>query len=166
MDRLQRLHAAAGYLAEHTPEVIANPDAARGLEQALIAAMADCLCTTDSRSPGVGSRRHGTVMKRFFTIVEANSDRVIHLPELCAKIAVSGRTLNMCCQEALGMSAHHYLRVRQLNLARSALASADPAVTTVTEMATAHGFWELGRFSVAYRRLFGERPSETLRRPA
>jgi hypothetical protein len=32
MAKLQRLHAAAGHLAEEVPEVIANPDAARGLE--------------------------------------------------------------------------------------------------------------------------------------
>jgi hypothetical protein len=30
MARLQRLHAAALYLAETAPEIIANPDAARG----------------------------------------------------------------------------------------------------------------------------------------
>jgi len=30
MLRLRRLHAAAGYLAEGAPEIIANPDAARG----------------------------------------------------------------------------------------------------------------------------------------
>lgn len=34
---------------------------------------------------------------------------------------------------------------------------------TVTEIATALGFVELGRFSVEYRRAFGESPSETLR---
>ena len=34
----------------------------------------------------------------------------------------------------------------------------------VTEIATALGFVELGRFSVEYRRAFGESPSETLRR--
>jgi hypothetical protein len=42
MTKLQRLHAAAGQLAEDAPEIIANPEAARGLEQALIQAMMDC----------------------------------------------------------------------------------------------------------------------------
>jgi len=43
MTILQRLHAAAGQLAEDAPEIIAHPEAARGLEQALIEAMVGCL---------------------------------------------------------------------------------------------------------------------------
>ena len=39
MAKLQRLHAAAGQLAEDAPAVIAHPEAARGLEQALIEAL-------------------------------------------------------------------------------------------------------------------------------
>jgi transcriptional regulator GlxA family with amidase domain len=61
------------------------------------------------------------------------------------------------------MSPHRYLALRRMNLVRRALMMADPARTTVTQIATDHGFWELGRFSVAYRRLFGEAPSVTLR---
>jgi AraC-like DNA-binding protein len=52
-----------------------------------------------------------------------------------------------------------------MHLAQRALRTADPESSTVTEIATNYGFWELGRFSVAYRGLYGESPSTTLRRP-
>jgi transcriptional regulator GlxA family with amidase domain len=49
---------------------------------------------------------------------------------------------------------------------RRALLRADASTATVTRLATDHGFWELGRFSVTYRKLFDESPSQSLRRPA
>jgi AraC-like DNA-binding protein len=166
MKRLQSLHSATVLLAENAPEVIACPEAARGLEQALIHAMADCLGSKDDRSSEFRSRHHGAIMRRFYAMLEGNSDRVLYLPEMCKAVGVSNRTLTTCCHEALGMSPHRYLRLRQLHLARRALVLGDAALTTVTEVATAYGFWELGRFAVAYRTLFGERPSITLGRPA
>ena len=57
-----------------------------------------------------------------------------------------------------------YLWVRRVHLARQALRHADPAATTVTAVATAQGFWELDRFAVEFRALFGESPAATLRR--
>ena len=63
------------------------------------------------------------------------------------------------------MGPIRYLTLRRMHLVRRALLRADSS-TTVTRIATDHGFWELGRFSVAYRTLFGETPSESLRRPS
>nr|WP_294505369.1 helix-turn-helix domain-containing protein [uncultured Rhodopila sp.] len=164
IQRLQSLHAAAGDLAEHAPRVIACPEAARGLEQALIGALVDCI-GPDSSLAVPANAGHATVMKKFFAILEEGPDRVVHLTEMCRRIGVSRRLLSACCNKALGMGPYHYLRLRQMHLARRGLLMADAAATTVTEVATAHGFWELGRFAVAYRALFGESPSATLRTP-
>ena len=166
LTKLLDLHAAAGLLAENAPEIIACPEAARGLEQALIAAMADCLAAADEGSLQVSNSYHGRVMRRFYAILEANPDRVMHAPEMCKAVGVSNRTLTTCCQEALGMAPHRYLRLRQLHLAHRALMLADPTMTTVTRIATEFGFWDLGRFASVYRAVFGERPSATLNRPA
>ncbi len=64
------------------------------------------------------------------------------------------------------MGPVRYLWLRRMHQARHALLQASEGGATVTSIALAHGFWELGRFSVAYRGLFGETPMASLRRPA
>ena len=64
------------------------------------------------------------------------------------------------------MAPIRFLTLRRMHLVHRALRQADSLTTTVTRLATDHGFWELGRFSVAYRELFGESPSDSLRRPS
>ena len=164
MTRLQRLHAAAGHLAENAPEIIANPNAARGLEQALIEAMVDCIVDGEGREPSLAQGQHAIVMRRFHRAVEEHVGEPLYIPEICKKVGVSERTLRMCCQEHLGMPPKRYLLLRRMHLTRRALRQAHPDVTSVTAIGTRYGFWELGRFSVEYRALFGEPPSATLRR--
>jgi AraC-like DNA-binding protein len=166
MARLQRLHAAAGLLAEEAPEVIANPDAAYGLEQALIGAMAGCLGDSEVREDSVAQRQHELIMRRFRRLIEENPDQPLYIPEFCKAIGVSERTLRVCCLEQLGLGPKRYLLLRRLHLARRALRKGSPAATTVTEIATRYGFWHFGRFAGEYRSLFGEPPSATLHRPA
>ncbi|MGH7213124.1 MAG: helix-turn-helix domain-containing protein [Acetobacteraceae bacterium] len=164
MERLRRLHAAAGHLAQQAPEIIANPAAARGLEAELVQGLAACLRKTDSGEDKAAKRRHAIVMKRFRAVVEARGNEPIYLSELCSALGVSDRTLRVCCQEHLGMGPIRYLWLRRMQLARRALAAGSSTSGTVTDIATAHGFWELGRFAVAYRTLYGESPSTALRR--
>jgi AraC-like DNA-binding protein len=167
MARLQRLHAAAGYLAEYAPEIITNPDAARGLEQALIAAVAECFAQTgEGDDSSLAKRQHTTVMRRFRRILEEDPDEPIYVPEIARAIRVSGRTPQNCCQEHLGMSPKRYLLLRRMHLAGRSLRAAEPGNGSVTDIATRYGFWQLGRFAVEYRSLFGESPSTTLRRHA
>jgi AraC-like DNA-binding protein len=164
MKRLQRLHSAAGCLAEDVPEIIAQSEASRGLEQALIEAMVSCLASRDVREDRAAQRQHVLIMRRFRRVVEERADEALYIPEISNMIGVSGRTLRVCCQEQLGVGPKRYLLLRRLHMARRTLREATPDAMTVTDIATRYGFWELGRFAVEYRSLFGESPSVTLHR--
>jgi AraC-like DNA-binding protein len=164
MIKLQQQHAAVRRLAEITPEIITNPDAAHGLEQALIEALIGCFGHQEQRESGLVGGQHAIVMRRFRRVVEENPDQPLYIPEVAKAIRVSERTLRLCCQEHLGISPKRYLLLRRMHLARRALRMAAPEKTTVTDVATRYGFWQLGRFAVEYRRLFGDLPSATLRR--
>ena len=163
MARLQRLHATAGSLATEAPGIIGNPGAARGLEQALIDALVDCLSIGALEEDTAAKRHHRAIMRRFHTAIEDNSDQPVFLPELCASIGVTERTLRRCCQEQLGMAPKRFLLLRRMHMVRRALREAEPLAATVTAIATGFGFWELGRFAAVYGSLFGEHPSTTLR---
>jgi AraC-like DNA-binding protein len=162
--KLRRLNEAAGTLAEQAPGVLASRQAARGLEQAFIGAIVDCVDGEVSWEDRSALRQHAAIMRRFHGKIEESADRPLYIPEICKAIGVSERTLRTCCDEDLGMGPKHYLMLRRMNLARRALLRADATRTSVTAVATDYGFWELGRFSVEYRVLFGEAPSATLQR--
>ncbi len=93
MAKLQRLHAAAGHLAETAPEVIANVEAARGLEQALVEAMVGCLTTGDTAEERSAQRRHQRIMQRFHRLIDEHPDQALYVPEICKAIGVAERTL-------------------------------------------------------------------------
>jgi len=111
-----------------------------------------------SESP---SRRRRAV-RRIEEYLEAHEREVPSLAELCAVAGVSERTLEYAFREQIGASPSRYLRMRRLNGVHSDLLHAESGTTRVTDVAMGWGFWELGRFAVEYRALFGERPSKTL----
>jgi len=166
MARLARLHRATRPLVDTAPEVILRQEVSSALEHELVHAMVTCLADDNQAEPAAAWRQHSIIIRRFEDFLAENCDRPLHLAEICAATGASERILRICCEEHLGMGPIRYLWLRRIHLARRALISADPAKTTVTEVATLFGFWELGRFATSYRALFGESPSVSLRASA
>ncbi|MBV9248845.1 MAG: helix-turn-helix transcriptional regulator, partial [Acetobacteraceae bacterium] len=146
LNELRNLHATIMDLAKNSPEVLARPETARDLDQAMLQAILDCLTHPDERQETAARVRHKVVLERFRALLDANLDEVLYLPEVCSALAVSHRTLSYCCQESLGVSPKKYFLLRRMYMVRRALRESDPKATTVSEIATRYGFWELGRF--------------------
>jgi AraC-like DNA-binding protein len=164
MMRLTRLHGTVGQMAKTTPDILELPEVSRALEQQLVHVMVRCMTEGIFSNITAAGRRHDMIIARFKEFLEANPNTPLYMPEICAAVGAAERTLRVACEEHLGMGPIRYLALRRMHLVRRALLQANPWRTTVTRIATDHGFWEMGRFSGAYRALFGETPSATLQR--
>ena len=161
---LRRLHARICRLAETKPKIVSHFEVARAMEQGLIQMLVTCLTTASARADGHAKRGHARIMVRFEEVLAEHLSRPLGMPELCALVAVSDRTLRLCCAEFLGMSPIQYVVLRRLKEARRALRDSDLNTVNVAEVAHRFGFAELSRFAETYRATFGEDPSATLQR--
>ena len=161
---LRRLHTRICRLAQTQPKIVSHFEVARAIEQSLIQMLVTCLTTAGARADGHTNRRHARIMVRFEEVLAEHLSRPLRMPELCALVAVSDRTLRSCCAEFLGMSPTQYVLLRRLKEVRRELRDAKPDMVSVAEVAGRFGFAELGRFAETYRATFGEAPSATLQR--
>lgn len=95
--------------------------------------------------------------------LRARLSEPIELEMLAAVAGVRPRTLEAHFKTFLGATPLAWARRMRLANARREL-QRGRAQATVTKVALANGFNQLGRFAVHYRTIFGEAPSETLRR--
>lgn len=84
----------------------------------------------------------------------------VSLLDLSRAAGISARCLHTLCRERLNAPPMTVLRQARLDAVRGQLLRGGQGVT---EVAQAHGFEHLGRFSAYYRARFGELPSATAR---
>ena len=113
------------------------------------------------RSPD--SRVRDFAVRKAISFIEDHVDEPFPIRVLCDEVGVGWTTLVQGFREHFGMTPKAYVRALRLNGARKQLLSAEPK-TRVADIANAWGFWHMGQFAADYRRLFLERPSETMKR--
>jgi transcriptional regulator GlxA family with amidase domain len=106
--------------------------------------------------------RHSAA-ERALQVLTIHPDEPWSVRRLAEALGLSPRTLHRTVRGEAGLPPMSLLRRARLVRARSALNAPHPEAT-VTRVALDCGFTHLGRFSSAYRRHFGELPSQTLAR--
>ena len=109
------------------------------------------------------SRSHEDVVECAESYMRAHLATPTPMATLCRVVGRSERGLRNAFYQVRGMSPKRSLQSERLRGARQALSTDASGAISVTCVATAYGFYELGRFAAIYKREFGETPSETLR---
>jgi AraC-like DNA-binding protein len=149
-------HGAAVAQAQMTHRA----DALWSIEDQMAAWLAEQVLAADGLLPISLSSRQ--IVQRVDSWIRQHLSQPITLDQLCAAAGVSARTLQEACLAHWGRTPLELVAARRLEAVRSLLTLG--AIDTVTDAAVRGGFSHLGRFSIAYRRAFGESPSDTLAR--
>ncbi|RZL87252.1 MAG: helix-turn-helix domain-containing protein [Variovorax sp.] len=163
--QLKGLLESALLLAHEKPGLLEVDAVRRMLADSLADAVLGCLAGPQARAerpPTAQVRRRIVTQAREYMRTHANEP--ITVPELCAAVGASRRTLQYAFEDILHVSPTTYLRAMRLNRVRAELLTRPD--TSVGDVAARWGFWHLSRFAADYRRLFGELPSATRLRGA
>jgi len=148
---------------EVNPNVLQFRQTQRVLEQSILGAVV-AVTADDGEAPktACAGRRHIVDAAKAF--MRSHIAEPITVADLCRELGVSRRTLQYSFQEVLGLNPVRFLRAMRLNGVRRDLKSGGRPAESVQDVAARWGFWHLGHFVTDYKRMFGELPSETLRR--
>lgn len=158
LDRLRRAGQAVVREAMRSDGDIDSRPAIGSFQRELLSGL---MLSLHDSSPPLRSG-HELLARRAYDYLRAN-ERDLDATDLCRYLGISERWLREAFARVYGTSPKRFLRLRRLNRAREALLQ-DERRPSVTSVALAHGFFDLGRFAASYRSLFGESPSATLRR--
>jgi AraC-like DNA-binding protein len=143
--------------------VLYSPLVSRPLVEALtsgllLATNHDYRDLLDTRVPAARPR----TVKAALDALHAHPEETWTVRALADLVGVSVRTLQDGFSRYVGASPMAYLRGLRLERAHEDLLAADPRYDAVSDIAYRWGFRHLGRFSVEYRKRYGQPPSATL----
>jgi AraC-like DNA-binding protein len=165
----ERLTAVLGRTAQ---SLAAPPHAApidldrRGAFEGYLAAVAEARLSGEDRYQAIdrSTRRRFCQAHQARDFIRAHLNEPISIDQVARAIGVSRRQLEYAFRTTFDVSPREFIHLRRLNEIRRTLLQSRPNVLSVTQAALDHGVSHLGRFAVSYRELFGESPSQTLRR--
>jgi AraC family ethanolamine operon transcriptional activator len=167
LDRLRQLIARIGAPGDETVAFL-TPAASNCAEEDVIAAVAQTIEATSppqDRHIGRPQLSRNRVIARTLELIDAKQGQPLFIEDLCQATGVSERTLRNVFHEYFGVGPMRLLKVRQLMEIRRALLASEPSEDTVARIAARFGVWDFSLFARNYKNLFGESPSESLRRP-
>lgn len=163
----RQLRNAIDYVGDEVlvdPAVRENPLVVAAASRYLAVCVLNAFPNTALTTPSAADRRdaHPAALRRAIAYIEAHADADISAADIAAAANVTIRALQYAFRRRLCTTPIAHLRRVRLERARLGLLAADPADTTVSEIASRWGFGHLGRFAATYRGTYGRSPSTDL----
>lgn len=143
------------------PLLFASAYARRQFRSEVVALVEDYLAAYRRVEEPVCADKARRVVMTARDLLDSNPGGVVTVDDLCLQTYTSRRTLQNCFEQITGESPAAFLKAIRLNNVRRDLFR-EGRNAQVGDIAARWGFWHLSQFSLDYKRMFGESPSQTI----
>jgi AraC family ethanolamine operon transcriptional activator len=143
-----------------TPGALGTAEGDR-LEQECVRVLVAALFPPATGRVELLSHARARLLRRAEDLMRARLTEPVGAIDLCRELGASDRTLRLAFNERYGLGPMVFYKCLRLNAVRDRL-RAEPSAG-IAAVAGDYGFEHQGNFAADYRRLFGERPSDTVR---
>jgi AraC family ethanolamine operon transcriptional activator len=123
----------------------------------------NCLDHSTAHSRDLDRSKRRRAMQLSLDMIASRPTQDISVLDLVNNSGVSQRTLEYAFLDRFAISPQQYLNALRLHRAHLQLLTSDQRTTTVDEIAQQHGYTQSGHFAHAYRTIYGQLPSKSLK---
>lgn len=133
-------------------------------EESLALAVLDGLDTATEHFEG-SWRSSDRLLNRALEMIHNSNLESLRISQICTSLGCSRRALEKNFSKRFGITPKRYIKCQRLAQVRRELLNEDPQDSgSIIELAANQGFWHMGQFAADYRNIYGELPSQTLKR--
>lgn len=148
----------ATFGADSRPEIVSRR------EESLVLAVFDVLYDASPTKSDSIAKADGAVSLALEMIHGSELENIL-ARELCKHAGCSQRTLETGFLKRFGVTPKKYIKCLRLSQVHRGLRdSHTQGRDSIIEIAGIHGFWHMGQFAADYRAIYGELPSEAIKR--
>jgi len=160
--QLRRLLECLATETTRNPDLLNQRAFQKKLSDELIDKIFDILSLGEERCESLPFLRHARLIQNIEEWLTETGSIHCSVEKLCGIFQVNERTLRRVFLGWYGVPPKQYLMALRLNGVHKDLSKSNAATIKVSDIANRWGFWHMGKFSMFYRRQFGELPSDTL----
>jgi AraC family ethanolamine operon transcriptional activator len=135
----------------------------REVERQICFEILNCLDHSTAHSRDEDSSKRHQAMQLSLDMIASRPPQDISVLDLVKNSGVSQRTLEYAFLDRFAISPRQYLNALRLHRVHLQLLSCDRRTSTVEEIAQQHGYTQSGHFAQAYRAMYGQLPSRSLK---
>jgi len=116
------------------------------------------LDTAKQQKLPIQKNKRDFAVKKAIELINNNINQLFSIPQLCALVGVSERTLLSAFKEKYKVSPSNYIKAFRLNLVKQEIFNSEDK--SISKIAGKYHFWHMGQFAKDFKNQFGILPSE------